>query len=516
MNSIPETQHVQLKTVKDLTKCAFDVPFVQRGYRWKPTQISELIDDLSKFRSTPNTKFYFLHVLSLAGGTKIIDGQQRLTTLSILLQELGETGMRLNYARAPNRFGALDEYFRSQARTYIHERVKTISSDDQQRLKETVLEAKFLIHDIPAHEETVTFRRLNSGKISVSDSELVKCVLLTPQFDEPFSQTLSRADEWDSMERAFRSDDFFSFVTPRGTWMEDDRMSILLRVAGINPLPEERESQNHPFLAAFQRELKTNSRESLWQKMCSAFANLQFYFDSPLWYSAIGWGLHSGRVQLGPDIKGATLDRIRELNSLLQRIVNDDELYYNNQRAAHAVLLLFNVAICWKRGDRRYPFAKHRSVKTWSLEHVFARNQRVFVDEKDFNEYCHGQVSSGSFEDYQKAENKDIYLKMILGDQYPDGEINGLENLALLGQCENSSLLNGLFLEKEAKIAEMIVEQKGFVPPATELIFHKAYPHLDRRLAFLNKTDMDWYVHCIKTTLNDFLTSIEKADEVTQ
>ena len=520
MNVTNRYQSLLLKSIEELTKVKFKIPFVQRGYRWKATQVSTLVDDLITFRPSMDVPFYFLNVLSLSEDNEVIDGQQRLTTLSLLLESLNKGNMQLTYARSPQgKLGSLDNYFRNNAKKCILDVLSKLAKIEIERLTENVLNAKFIVHKIPKGEEDSTFRRLNRGKIFVSDSELIKCVLLTPQGDESVSQTLARASEWDVMERTFQNEEFFSFITPRDTWKEDDRMSILLRIAGINPEPNEKQKNNHPFLAAFQRELKNASREMLWQRICSTFAELQSMFHSPLWHSAVGWGVHLGGVELKSDLRSHALKKISEITAEdhFQSIISDDDLYHNKPLDARRILALFNVAICWKRGDIRYPFEKHRQVKTWSLEHLFARNQRAFQNEIEFKDYCNGQASEGaSFEAYCKKpdDQKEKYLKEILGDQYPVDEINGLCNLALLGQRENSSLLNGLLLEKESRISEMILSQTGFVPPATELVFHKAYPKMDRRLPYLSEGDMTAYVDCIKNTLGEFVKALKEEGEV--
>ena len=77
----------------------FAIDYYQREYRWETRQVSELIEDLTeKFRDSyvPEDErsavedygHYFLGsiIISDKDGRKfIIDGQQRLTTLSLLL-----------------------------------------------------------------------------------------------------------------------------------------------------------------------------------------------------------------------------------------------------------------------------------------------------------------------------------------------------------------------------------------------------------------------------------------------
>lgn len=81
----------------------FYVPAYQRGYRWTADQAIQLIDDLLEFYryhySKDNQKFYCLQPLVVKqkliseGNTEkayleVIDGQQRLTTILIILQVL--------------------------------------------------------------------------------------------------------------------------------------------------------------------------------------------------------------------------------------------------------------------------------------------------------------------------------------------------------------------------------------------------------------------------------------------
>ena len=92
----------------------FAIDYYQREYRWATKQVAELIDDLAeKFRdsyepgddrnSVENYGHYFLGsiIISDKEGRKfIIDGQQRLTTLTLLLihmyRQLGMINRRLN------------------------------------------------------------------------------------------------------------------------------------------------------------------------------------------------------------------------------------------------------------------------------------------------------------------------------------------------------------------------------------------------------------------------------------
>lgn len=112
------------KTIEDLLGgSAFGIDYYQREYRWKRKQLQELVDDLyGQFSQTwspgtplKNQSKYFLGsiVISNVGDVRnIVDGQQRITTLTLLLIHLNhlqkgiadpvEDLPRLIYAQEPD------------------------------------------------------------------------------------------------------------------------------------------------------------------------------------------------------------------------------------------------------------------------------------------------------------------------------------------------------------------------------------------------------------------------------
>ena len=69
------------------------IPSYQRPYAWTVDEASELFDDLKSFYDTENEEGYFLGSIVLIKGedrplAEVIDGQQRLTTLTILFAAL--------------------------------------------------------------------------------------------------------------------------------------------------------------------------------------------------------------------------------------------------------------------------------------------------------------------------------------------------------------------------------------------------------------------------------------------
>lgn len=73
----------------------FKIPHYQRPYAWETTQAADLLNDLSDALDRDSAEPYFLGSLVLikqreAAASQVIDGQQRLTTLTILFAVLAE------------------------------------------------------------------------------------------------------------------------------------------------------------------------------------------------------------------------------------------------------------------------------------------------------------------------------------------------------------------------------------------------------------------------------------------
>ena len=92
---------------------SFRIPSYQRPYSWRQEHVDELLDDLRQAAASPDEAPYFLGsivVVKEDDATKdceVVDGQQRLTTLTILLCVLREL--------TPNYGVHLDPYIRQKA-----------------------------------------------------------------------------------------------------------------------------------------------------------------------------------------------------------------------------------------------------------------------------------------------------------------------------------------------------------------------------------------------------------------
>lgn len=93
------SEGVSLKTISELKDKKFYIPGYQRGYRWTKQQVKDLLDDVWEFMQKNNDSeaFYCLQPLVVKENDNkkwdVIDGQQRLTTIYIILSCLGEQNL---------------------------------------------------------------------------------------------------------------------------------------------------------------------------------------------------------------------------------------------------------------------------------------------------------------------------------------------------------------------------------------------------------------------------------------
>ncbi|WP_281638271.1 DUF262 domain-containing protein [Flavobacterium marginilacus] len=89
--------------LKELKKEYYNIPHYQRGYKWEPKNVQKLLEDIDNFKHA-NDKFYCLQNITIVEKENyfnVIDGQQRLTTLTILLSYLNKKELVFNKVRFP-------------------------------------------------------------------------------------------------------------------------------------------------------------------------------------------------------------------------------------------------------------------------------------------------------------------------------------------------------------------------------------------------------------------------------
>lgn len=111
-----------IKNKKDF----YNIPVYQRGYKWKPEQVTKLLEDVNNFVPEDN-KFYCLQNITLvpskiASVFNVVDGQQRLTTLVLLLSYLNQKEIAKGKVRFP------ENSIRQETNKFINEIISVDAS----------------------------------------------------------------------------------------------------------------------------------------------------------------------------------------------------------------------------------------------------------------------------------------------------------------------------------------------------------------------------------------------------
>ncbi|QHM73377.1 DUF262 domain-containing protein [Mixta intestinalis] len=431
------TNQLMLKPVCDLLTEKFFIPAWQRGYRWTPRQVRDLLEDIAEFQQNneENSKeaFYCLQpmVVKKRGDEwELVDGQQRLTTLYIILSYLkdiaammGQPCYSLRFETRPGSEDFLakidparaeeniDFYYISQA----WETVKAWFEEKQGVYKFTFLttllnnekagrNVKFIWYQLhETVEATSVFSRLNRGKIPLTNAELVKALFLhannfTGTGKDLSFQQLRMAHEWDTIERRLRQPDFWYFISNASDAAQpDNRIELLLKViADTQPLSVSAHDPYYIFLK-FSHYLQSNksdaqATEHPWTRVKHLFMTLNEWFEDQHLYHLVGY-LISQKVTLQKLLhlqqncgsKSAFLAQLRQeiLVIALPEAAKADSHHRRENIAAaiagasygdknlRALLLLFNIATILGNdcSSMRFQFQRYK-LDTWDIEHI--------------------------------------------------------------------------------------------------------------------------------------------------
>lgn len=533
----------------------FYIPSYQRGYRWTKDEVTKLLDDIWESGGEP----YSLQPIVVkglgSGSWELIDGQQRLTTLWILLRFMQKGAIRysLEYETRPESLAYLqnidagrstdniDFFHIYQAHTTIAAWfVNKMGAPYQQFLIDEMFRflstsVRIIWYEVPENEKPIPlFTRLNQGRIPLTDSELIKAVLLeTIQKTEPGRET-EVAAQWDGIERDLQRDDIWAFVASRNyhDYTRGTRIDLLLDTLAKKPVTGA--LRYHTF-DALQTEVRASSLE-FWKRIVALHAQILGWFEEPRWHNKIGFLVACGKTirdilllsqgQGKQAFEKALVARINETLNLKSDDLGD--LSYENssgKTTLQRLLLLFNVEIC----REHFPFKEHVDTR-WSLEHIHAQNAQDLTRVEQWqvwlqeHENALQTILSGNNDAEIESLTDEIgeAMRRLADSQFRREQFNdlsgriqrtlsgglleeadhGIRNLALLSHSANAALSNAVFEVKRQKVLEM--DKRGdYIPMATRNVFLKYYSPADRlQLHFWSPADKDAYFLAIKDTLN--------------
>ena len=551
---------IELKAIREILDYDFFVPSYQRGYRWDKQQVEDLLNDIYDFSQKKEKGFYCLQPIVLKpdgmSRYRVVDGQQRLTTLYIILKYLEEARIfsddnlfGLEYETRKNTQGFLenkllqginkdnpDFYYMSRAYETIKEwfeKNKINKTDflnamlkcEKEDGEDKANNVRFIWYELPDGENEIkVFTRLNIGKIPLRNSELIKAILLQGLEENKKFEIVS---EWDYVEKNLQEDRFFSFLTTKK--YKNTRIDFIFdllaeKYKSYYGIDIKREDERFGFYI-FERMLKEGlkGKEELWDEVKKHFRIFEELFNNNTYYHYVGYLVNSTSAPISKIVEyfeNNDKDKFKEYLEKMMQIkieVPLKDLEYNTHpKNIEKTLFLFNVLITLDSGYARYPFDIH-SKEQWSLEHIHAKNSEEISD-KDKKKLLQEQLGSKYIDnDLRRSIEKLLEKDKIEQDTFDeiqqkiyqkftneDEEVDTIDNLALLSKADNSSLNNAIFPEKRAKIKSL--DKKGrFIPLGTKNVFMKYYS--EEILDFLkwNKEDRKAYRDVLEERLTSFV-----------
>tara|TARA_R110002072_G_scaffold125944_3_gene262497 strand:+ start:25910 stop:27583 length:1674 start_codon:yes stop_codon:yes gene_type:complete len=549
---------IHLKSINDLLKFNFIIPSYQRGYRWTETQVVDLLNDIYEFIQKKEDKvdsvgdFYCLQpiiVKSTEGNNwRLIDGQQRLTTIFIILSFLNKKRFTIEFETRIKSKGFLenlsdkinkdniDFYHISKAYNHIKKWFDGKEEDEATIADEFYINlgkyTKVIWYEIDQNDDEIeVFTRINSGKIPLTNAELIKALFLNSKnfdSDEKNLKQIEIAKEWDEMESTLQKDKIWHFLNKQNDY--PTRIEILFQVLSNNQ--NEDEFSTYRFFSKKQNivELWSESDESVKK----VFLSIKHWYDHNKLFHLIGFLIATNQnnvKEIYSDFIGKGKKEFESflIKKVLRNIDTDkiEELEYTNHSTEiMRALLLFNIGTILQSNDSyvRFAFDKFNQEK-WSLEHIHAqqdkglnskasilnwlkdakaqiklleglskeqKNQKneIILESKKIE--LKDKITSDD-EDFRTLENK-------IFDFFGEADIHTIDNLALLSNQVNSSLSNSIFpikrniLINKDKIGE-------FIPICTKNVFLKYYSTNVQNLYFWNTDDRKSYLNEIKSVL---------------
>jgi uncharacterized protein with ParB-like and HNH nuclease domain len=589
---------ISIKTISDLLVSNFFIPSYQRGYRWTEQQVLDLLNDINEFspKEIPNSNektWYCLQPIVVKQKNEnewdVIDGQQRLTTIYLILYYLnqryteeGRTKLfELQYETRKdsskylnNELGKKEKDETNIDYFYISTAYQTVKKWFKEKEVEKSFEPKFydstkvIWYEVSKNEDSIDiFTRINSGKIPLTNAELIKALFLkktnfgNPDIvkeDEKIRlKQLEIASEWDRIEYALQDDSFWYFINKNENKLAtriEFIFNLMYEVAQADDIEveerkrlgittkeqiDERKKEHLTILERFgndeystfrffNEKFKTKSEKEIkdnWLEIKKYFQTLKEWYNDSELYHKIGY-----LIVIGTDIKGILNEKkeksktkfIDWLDEQIFEFIDKkpiEELEYGKKDNFQLIglLLLHNVITTLNSEDTslRFPFDKYKDKRNggWSLEHIHAQNSEDITKPDDFREWLKAideneltEDIKQRIEEFNENEEQDKISQLVadISSLFGDIEIHSIENMALLSRNDNSKLNNGLFPVKRERIIEL--EKNGaFIPIATKKVFQKYFEGCTKQLSKWEEKDRKSYLNDIKETLKNYL-----------
>lgn len=554
---------IELKSVSELLKMKFFIPSYQRGYRWTEQQVKDLLDDVDEFcpqkvNDTNEETWYCLQPLVVKkmeasdsrlanesdkeGWFEVIDGQQRLTTIFLIVHYFNEMWVgkqkkplpTIHYETRSDSFDFLnaieieingnkavahsqngksfsdyiDYHYMKQAYNEIHKWAEEKGNlfDNNSFQSKLIAKTRFIWYESVDEDPVRVFRRLNNGKIKLTDAELVKALMLNrSNFGKETDEHLKLrqqeiASEWDNIEYALQNDEFWLFLRNID---ENDKYKHSTRIDFIFDLMCEQESlgkfdnigtDEHRTFRYFYEYFHTENKngaekiKQCWTEVKMYFQTFQEWYNDLELYHYVGYLIHQGekldklymlwntessKENYVSKLKETIKEKIKKCDDLAKQYEIDGP----SKTTCKPLLLLHNIQSIINQNNQlkskeeyklavfyKFPFHIFKK-ENWDVEHIDSNTTNGLEKTKDQKEWLKYSVLGVELGNELKEKIKSFIqdkdsevsfneLAEEIEDQTPsswenpDQDKNKVWNFVLLDAGTNRGYGNSIFPAK--------------------------------------------------------------------
>lgn len=548
--------------------CAYHIPAYQRGYKWASTEygaVSILLEDLwSAFDKDVDKEYYLQYItvkkieLNNKNYLEVIDGQQRLTTLSVLLsvfslykefENISEH--KLDYAIRSNFFEShiynednlqniLQQNWKSLSESselnkqdifYLHGAARKCDEIIKQVIKENkqdpsvidefydfiVSKVKVIVNSVEAHisSETV-FKNLNSNKVPLTEAELIKGLLITKvarkneksSFKEVSEIRMNLGRHWDEISRWANETEINHF------FFNNKGIIALLELVVISFKDVNKKAVLNSEFPLFNYVHSLEDTSAFHEALIEVTNILKDWHQNNEIYNALGFcrfvkGSGNNNLKfLSQYLRNKKSKLILRLTEERKRLLGDniEQLYYgDHDNQIHAVLLFLSV---FPQGqDVRFNFLDFTQNK-WSIEHIFPQSpfgkKQTLTDVQIKSVIDLLKNDRGDYESIISLLSKSNISENDINQIHEclkfNNVINSIGNLCLLTSGNNASHGNLFFDEKRINTLKHI-QNGSFVPKHTFDVFSKMFKSSNKDLTSWTKKDIKDHITHINKEL---------------
>ena len=461
----------ELITIAELIgKGSFCIPEYQRGYRWTQDEVEKLLNDIYEFNAdgTEANEYYCLQpivVKKIKDEYRIVDGQQRITTISLILGAIPvsenlqkDSKITIKYEVTDNN---LDQYYKKEAEEVIK---KWKNSEAKNKLKESLLYyTKVIWYELDEVEnEHKVFERLNVGKIPLTSAELIKAALLNSKNftrDSELSK-IQLALQWDEVEHTLQDDAFWCFLS-------NDTDKTSTRIDRIFELYYAETDSGRNIFEIF-REKSGGGYQKEWNKIYNFFRRNVDLFNDPRAQGMMGFVYFKEtkpkeikniffKKENNEELrtKEEIIVKLKNYCATKVNICNDNEIknlssedskkhikeyienlsYEKSKENINNILLLANIGKATFDGNK-FPFDKYKIFKNndkyekinYDIEHISSQTENDLSNEKEKFIYLLSLLVA-----YSNEINRNNELEIeSLKEKYDDDKIDAWKDLSEL------------------------------------------------------------------------------------